>query len=423
MGHLFNIMAENRSSNEIISLKNPPEWFVKMTGGGPTSSGINVNEEKSLSLTAVYSCVKIISNAFAMVPVNLYKKKDPRGNEHDPLNPLHTLIHNRPNSEQTSFKWRQLMMVHRLLWGAGFSEIERDGNGYPIALWPIPPWRVQIKRTNGQNKQLYYEISTPTQGTRVLFPWNTVIFSEMSTTERWLSPIAVHRETIGAAIAVKDYGAKTFGSGINPAGILTGVDIGEEDTEESLREQYSIPYQGLNSNNRLMLLGEGMDFKKVGLPPEDAQYLETRRFDISEMSRIYSVPLYMLSDHEKQTSWGNGIEEQKDGFMTFTMLPIYIEAEQELNVKLLVDYVDRYYKFLVAGILRGTMKDRVEAYYRRWQMGSLSPNDIRELEDENPIDGDSGDIYMVPMNMQSLKFANEKPDGANSFTIQKKGEE
>jgi HK97 family phage portal protein len=422
MGVLFNMMAEKRSFGEIVSLRNPPDWYVEMTGGGPTTSGIAVNEKIALSMTTVYSCVKIISNTFAMVPIHLNRELKPRGKERDIINPLYRLLHDKPNQEQTSFKWRQLMMVHRLLWGAGISEIERDANGYPIALWPIPPWRVQIKRTQGKAKQLYYEINLP-DGIVTLFPWDVIVFSEMGVqSDKWLSPIGIHRETIGSAIAVKQYGAKIFGTGINPAGILSGLSFSNEETEESVRKKYSIPYQGLNGNSRLMLLEEGVKFERVGLPPEDSQYLETRRFDVSEIARIYNVPLYMLQDHEKQTSWGTGIEEQKDGFMTFTMLPIYIEAEQELKAKLLTDYSDRFFNFLIAGILRGTMKDRVEAYYRRWQMGSLSPDDIKELEDENPIPDGLGNIYMVPVNMQSIEFAKEKPESGNAFTISKKGE-
>lgn len=411
-------MIEARS-DEIVSLRNPPDWYVKMTGGGPTLAGVPVNEEVAMSLTAVYSCVNLISRTYSVVPAHLNRRLKPRGKERDAKNPLYRLIHDRPNPEQTSFKWRQVSMAHKKLWGAAISEIERDANGYPIALWPIPPWRVQQKRTLAD--ELFYEVTT---GTKIyqLWPRDVLVLSELSTTpDKWMSPIALHRETIGSAIAVKQYGAKTFGSGINPAGILSGLAFSEEDTEESIRKKYTVPYQGMDGNSRLMLLEEGVSFTKIGLPPEDAQYLETRRFDISEIARIYNVPLYMLADHEKQTSWGTGIEEQKDGFMTFTMLPEFAEAEQELNLKLLYNNPDLFFEFLTIGLLRGTPKSRAETYKIFQEMGALSPDDIRESENLNPLPDGIGDVYLVPLNFQAVQFAKDRPVKTAKTEIAKGG--
>jgi HK97 family phage portal protein len=404
MGFLSKYLIENRSES-IVSLRNPPSWFIEMVGGGATASGIVVNEEKALSLTAVWACVDIISNTMATMPLHVNKRLNPKGKERAINHPLYKLIHDSPNSEQTSFQWRKLMNVHRLLWGAGISLIQFDNMGYPISLLPLPPWNVKPKRTTKGN--LYYEYNDG-KTIKLLQPWEVVVFTTLQTSDNWKSPITLHRETIATALAVKQYGAKTFGSGINPAGILSGVSFSDETTEESLRKKFGESYSGLNTGKKLMVLEEGVKFERVGIPPVDAQYLETMRFNVSEIARIYGVPLYMLADHEKQTSWGTGIEEQKDGYITFTILPIATQSEQELNKKVIKDD-DYFCEYLTAGLLRGTMTNRMNAYQKGFAMGMYSPDDLREMENMNPLPNNEGTKNYIPMNFQPLN---------NSKTIQ-----
>ncbi len=409
MGFFTKLFKENRIET-LVSLRNPPSWYVQLIGGGPTNAGIAVNEEKALSLTAVWACVDIISNTMATMPLIVNKRLYPKGKERDINSPLYELLHDNPNPEQTSFQWRKLTNVHRLLWGAGISEIQFDERGQPIALWPLPPWLVSPKRTNSNS--LYYEYNDGKE-TRLFQPWEVVVFTTLQTTDEWKSPIRVHRETIGAALAVQEYGAKIFGSGINPAGILSGVSFSEEDTEESLRKKFGDTYAGLNGGRRLMLLEEGVKFERIGLPPIDAQYLETMRFNVSEIARIYGVPLYMLADHEKQTSWGTGIEEQKDGYVTFTILPIATQSEQELNKKLIKNNT-RFCEYKTAGLLRGTMTNRMNAYQKGFAMGMYSPDDLRDMESLNPLPDDQGQVYTIPMNLQSLE--NVDKGGQNAIS-------
>jgi HK97 family phage portal protein len=425
MSFLSSLIGGNnqRSGESVISIKNPPSWFVKMMGGGPTSSGIDVDEKVALTLSAVYSAVDIISKVIATMPIHLNRRINPRGKAREDMSPLYAMVHDAPNDEQTAYAWKRLTINNMLLWGVGASEIEFV-NGKPAKLWPIPPWRLRPMRSKTKKTgrySLYYEF-TDVDGSKIEFaPWQLLVFSTMQTDDKFLSPIGVHRETIGAALAVREYGAKTFGSGINPAGILSGLRFSDEDTEESISQKYTIPYQGLNGNKRLMLLEENVKFERIGLPPEDAQYLETRKADIADIARIYGIPLYMLAEIDKQTSWGTGVEEQKNGFMTFTTLPICTQVEQELNKKLLKNDPQLFYEFLMSGIMRGVLKDRVEAYYKRWQMGSLSPDDIRDFENENPLPDGTGNVYLVPVNMQSIEFAKDKPEKTNSYQITQKG--
>lgn len=413
MSFLSKLIYENRSS-EVISLRNPPSWFLNWTNGGLTNAAQTVNAYTALSLTAVYACVNLISDTMAQMPLNVNKRLSPRGNEKYPQSPIYTILHDSPNPEQTSFQWRKLMFTHMLLWGAGISKIEFEKRtGQPKYIWSIDPWEVTPKRTD--KGSLYYEYNH--MGTiEWLQPWEVIVFTSMQTTDNWLSPITVCRETIGASLAVNDYGAKTFGSGINPAGILSGVTINEEDSEQSLIKKFHECYAGLNSNKNLMVLSDPVKFERIGLPPEDAQFLETRKFNISEIARIYGVPLYMLAEHEKSTSWGSGIEEQKNGFVTFTILPKCQQAEQELNKKLLKDST-LFTEFKTAGLLRGTLPSRMEAYQKGFSMGLFSPDDMRELENLNPLPDNQGDVYIIPLNMQNLKNADSNLTQENNNAI------
>ncbi len=238
-----------------------------------------------------------------------------------------------------------------------------------------------------------------------LRPDQLILFPYYSTLDGgWLSPVGVHRETLGSALAVREFGARTFGQGVNPAGIISGVDYGTEEKEESFEEKMK-GYSGLGNSHRLMVLEAGVKFERVGLPPEDAQYLETRKFDVEEIARIYNVPLFMLQAHEKTTSWGTGIAEMKDGFITFTMQPLCTQWEYEVNNKLLGDDDDYYCKFTMDGLLRGNVKDRMEAYKTAASLGIYDIDEMRELEDRNPLSDDLGKVRLVPMNMTPLERA------------------
>jgi hypothetical protein len=172
-----------------------------------------------------------------------------------------------------------------------------------------------------------------------------------------MSPVSVHRETIGAALAVRSFGAMTFGQGTNPSGIISGFDIGNEEYEKTLKERFK-EYEGIGNAHKVMYIPGDGKFYRAGLPPQDAQYLETRKFDIAEIARIYGVPLHMLKEHDKSNSWAAGLLELNTEFVTYTMQPLCTAWEHEINTKLLGDD-DRYYcKFTMDSLLRGNSKER-----------------------------------------------------------------
>jgi HK97 family phage portal protein len=391
--------SENSMQNAITSFLNGDDFFHT------TKAGAFVSQENSLSLTAVYACVKIIAWTIASLPIHTYERLTPHGKNRAYDHSVYQLLKNRPNPEQTAFEWKSLMSVHQNLWGAGISEIEFDRNGNPVALWPIPPWCVELRRTI-TDKTLFYRVRVDNE-IYDLSQSQVVVFQSMSTSRnKWLSPIGVHRETLGASLAVKEFGALTFGQGTNPAGIVSVDGALGEKARDSLREQLK-GYAGLSNSHRIMLLEGGQKFERVGLPPEDAQYLQTMKFNLAEIARIYNVPLPLIQEHEKSTTWGTGLEEMNSGFVTFCLRPYLVQWEQELMRKLI--YEDRYFvEFLVEGLLRGKQKERFEAYAIARQWGWLNPDDIREIENQNPLPDNQGQIYLVPMNMVNAKFAGER---------------
>jgi len=383
--------------NASFSASNIPKHLLNIFGGGLTASGVSVNEERSLTLTSVWSCIAIISRTMATMPLPVFERsKDNRNKEVAYDSPLYELLHNNPNPEQTAYQWRALMAVHQLLWGAGISWIEFDRKGQPIALWPIPPWMASPERT--RSGALVYKVTLFDGTQKVLQASEVVVFESMSTTrDRWMSPIQVHRETIGAAMVVKEFGAKVFGQGINPAGVMTIQKFGKEETQESLRKKFG-GYEGLGNAHKLMFVEEGMKFEKIGLPPQDAQYLETRAFNVTEVARIYNVPNFMLNLTDGSSNWGTGLEQQSRAFMTFTMLAYTTQWEQELNKKL---FFKRTFfpEFNMNALLRADIKARTEAYWKLFQMGSMSPDEIRAKENMNTIPEGLGDHYYLPLNM------------------------
>lgn len=387
--------------------------------GGPTAAGVDVNEAIAATIAAVYSCVRLLSWTMAAMPLSLYVR-GPDGKQVAEDDPLHRLVHNSPNQYMTSFQWRQIMGVYMNLWGAGISEIEfNPRTGAPVALWPIPTSLVTAKydKTIGP----YYVVRDPSGGPdRVLGPHQLIIYRMMTASlYGWTSPVAVHRETLGSAIAVKTFGARTFGQGINPSVVIKHPTQLSPQGAQDLKAEIKEAYSGLSKAHRAMVLEYGMEIERIGLPPEDAQYLQTRRFDISEIARIWNVPLFMLQDHEKQTSWGSGIEEQNIGFVTYTMLPVLVQCEQELAFKLLDD--PRYYfKHNVNALLRGKMLERYQAYAIARQWGLNNADECRDHEDENAIPEGAGQTYINPMNMINAIYTKEydplsnKQEGGNA---------
>jgi HK97 family phage portal protein len=390
-------------------------WLDKDTGLPyspgyfPVSSGVAVTQESAMRVTAVFACVRILSWTLASLPLHVYRRLEPRGKERATTHPLYRLLHGHPNPEQTIFQFCSLLAAHECLWGNGYAEIEFDHHGRIVALWPIPAWRCEPRRA-AETRALFYEVTLPDGKLKKLADYQVYHVKGLSLDgDSGLSPIAMAREAIGLSVAAEKFGASFFGNGLNAGGVIEHPKSLSTEVHKRLKEDLNEKHEGLGKAHRLMFLEEGMKYVKVGINPDEAQFLDTRKFQVADIARLYGIPPHMIGDTEKSTSWGTGIEQQGIGFVVHTMRPYLVAWEQEMALKLLDSRdQDTYYtKFAVDGLLRGDTASRYSAYATGRQWGWLSVNDIREYEDMNPIEG--GDIYVQPLNMQDVALPIKDP--------------
>lgn len=274
-------------------------WISRFFSGGKTATGVTVNEQTSLRATAVLACVKILSETIASLPLPVYKRLKPRGKERAPDHPLYHVLHDLANDEMTSFTWRETMESHIALWGNCYSEIEYDDMWRIRALWPLRPDRTYPERDPTTGRIIFK--TTLSNGQGIILPQERVLhipglgFDGL----KGYSNIAMAREAIGMSLAAEEYGARFFGNGANPGGILEHP--GKLKEPDRLREQWYEMHQGLSNQHRIAVLEEGMHYKQIGIPPEDAQFLETRKFQVTEIARIFRVPPHMIADLERAT--------------------------------------------------------------------------------------------------------------------------
>ena len=384
---------------------------------GGTSSGKPVNEHTAMQMTAVYSCVRILAEAVAGLPLHLYKYTASGGKEKALSHPLYFLLHDEPNPEMSSFVFRETLMTHLLLWGNAYAQIIRNGKGEVIALYPLMPNRMRVDRDS--KGELYYsytrysdEAPTINGMTVTLRPSDVLHIPGLGFDGLvGYSPIAMAKNAIGLAMATEEYGAKFFANGAAPGGVLEHP--GTIKDPQKVKESWNMAYQGSGNAHRVAVLEEGMKYQPIGISPEQAQFLETRKFQINEIARIFRVPPHMVGDLEK-SSFSN-IEQQSLEFVKYTLDPWVIRWEQAISRSLLSPSEKKLYfsKFNVDGLLRGDYASRMNGYATARQNGWMSANDIRELENLDRIPAElGGDLYLINGNMTKLHdaglFANKE---------------
>ena len=368
---------------------------------GISSSGKSVNEKTALQTTAVYACVRILAETIASLPLHTYRYST-GGKEKAMNHPLYYLLHSEPNPEMTSFVFRETLMGHLLLWGNAYAQIIRDGRGRVLGLYPLLPSKMLVSRTD--QGILFYQYEK--DGRTYFLPDTDVLhipglgFDGLA----GYSPVAMAKNAIGMAIATEEYGAKFFANGASPGGVLEHPGVVKDPGK--IRESWNAVYQGSGNAHRVAVLEEGMKFQPIGIPPEQAQFLETRKYQLNEIARIFRIPPHMIGDLEK-SSFSN-IEQQSLEFVMYTLDPWVIRWEQAISRALFSDSEKRQYfvKFNVDGLLRGDYQSRMNGYAVGRQNGWLSANDIRELENLNRISPElGGDLYLVNGNMTKLADA------------------
>ena len=377
---------------------------------GGSTSGKAVTERSAMQMTAVYSCVRILAEAIAGLPLHLYTYKEDGGKEKAIGHPLYLLLHDEPNPEMSSFVFRETLMTHLLLWGNAYAQIIRNGKGEVVALYPLMPNRMTVDRDS--SGQLFYsyqmnnsDAPTMKTGTVILKPSDVLHIPGLGFDGLvGYSPIAMAKNAIGLAIATEEYGAKFFANGATPGGLLEYP--GTVKDPDRVRESWNKGFSGSQNAGKVAILEEGMKYTPISIAPEQAQFLETRKFQINEIARIFRVPPHMVGDLEK-SSFSN-IEQQSLEFVKYTLDPWVVRWEQSLSRALFTPEEKKkyFFKFNVEGLLRGDYQSRMNGYATARQNGWMSANDIRELENLDRIPAEEGgDLYLINGNMLPLVHA------------------
>ncbi|MDD4700016.1 MAG: phage portal protein, partial [Oscillospiraceae bacterium] len=300
---------------------------------GGTTAGKPVNEHTAMQMTAVYSCVRILAETLAGLPLHVYKYNDSGGKEKHLKHPLYRLLHDEPNPEMTSFTFRETLMSHLLLWGNAYAQIIRNARGEVIALYPLMPNKMTVDRD--KNGRLFYLYQRSVEDAPTLGK-DSLVYLDPSDVLHipglgfdglvGYSPIAMAKNAIGLAMATEEYGAKFFANGAAPGGVLEHP--GTIKDPQKVKDSWNAAYQGSTNSHRVAVLEEGMKYQQIGIPPEQAQFLETRKFQINEIARIFRVPPHMLADLEK-SSFSN-IEQQSLEFVKYTLDPWVVRWEQNM---------------------------------------------------------------------------------------------
>ena len=358
----------------------------------------------------------------------MYHSNDDGGKEKALDHSLYHLLHDEPNPEMTSFVFRETLMTHLLLWGNAYAQIIRNGKGEIIALYPLMPNRMRVDRDD--HGQLYYEYQVsqddaPTNnGSTVKLTPDEVMHIPGLGFDGLVgySPIAMAKNAIGLAIAAEEYGSKFYANGAAPSGVLEHP--GTLKDPSKVRDSWSQTFGGSANAHKIAVLEEGMKYTPISISPNEAQFLETRKFQIDEIARIFRVPPHMVGDLEK-SSFSN-IEQQSLEFVKYTLDPWVSRWEQNMARALLTDEEKKSYfiKFNVDGLLRGDYQSRMNGYATARQNGWMSANDIRELENLDRIPAElGGDLYLINGNMTKLEDAGIFAAGQDTSNGEEKTDE
>ncbi len=366
-------------------------------GAEDDDTGVTVNETTALQLTAVWRAVALLSNTVADLPMILYKRTENGGKVRAVNHPLFDLLHQQPNSYQTVSEFKNMLMGHMLLRGNGYAEIIPAGGKAVAELIPLNPDRVRPFWAPDNRRAYEYQ---PLNGkSRIIL--QDEMFHVMGYSQDGLiglNPIEYHRRTLGITIGAEKYGGRFFKNNALPGFVLEYPGELGDKARQNLTEWWDARHRGVNRSHRPAILEEGMKAVELSITPEDAQYLETRKFQVTEIARMFGVPSYMLEEFESGSSFAS-IEQRSLDFVIYYLTPWLVRWEQAATRDLLTetDKKTHLVEFLLDALLRGDTKSRYDAYAIARQWGWLSVNDIRARENMNPVVG--GDTYLVPLNM------------------------
>lgn len=393
------------------NLSDPDRWLIEYAGGHPTASGMTITERTAVQISGVYRAVRLISKSLSTCPLKLFEKQT-SGRKEITDHPLAKVL-KHPNEEMTAITFRETIQGHLLLWGNGYAEIERTGDGQVAALWPLRPDRTFPRRM--ENGKLVY-VARSDKGPEVILQPDDVlhILGYSYDGLRGLSPIALHRETLGLSSATQDYGSRFFGNDARPGGVLQSPGVMNKQARDRLKEGWEEAHRGSTQGHRVAVLEQGVTWQSIGMPNEDAQFLQTRVFQLSEIARIFDVPLHKLGELSHATF--SNIEHQSIEYVKDAVMPWACVWEEEIERKLLnpADQDRLYVEHNLDAQMRGDTKSRMEAYQIQIQTGMRSPDDIGELENWNPQPDGQGKTYWMLGTLRPVEQALEPPEPAEA---------
>lgn len=403
-------------------------WYTNLFGLKPTATGLRVDQSKAMTFAAVWACVRLLSETTASLPLMVYRRLTPRGKARAPDRPQYRVLHDMANPEMTAMVFRETMMSYLLLWGNAYAQIVRDRGGRVRELWPLHPARVRVSR-NTETWQLMYTYYSPKPGQKPvdLAPEDVLHIPGLSFNGiLGLNPIDHFRESVGLGLASEEFGARFFGNDARPGLVMTYPGQMSETAVDRAKKSIEDNHQGLGKSHRLMVLEEGTKLEQIGIPPATAQFLETRKFQVTEICRWFRVPPHMIYDLDRATF--SNIEHQGLEFVEYSLRPWLVRWEQAILMKLFsADEQTEYFaEHLVEGLLRGDYKSRMEGYKAGSGIALYSINDMLEKENMNDI-GPAGDIRLIPLNMGVMmpdgRIVVPSKEAASQAATQTQGEE
>lgn len=399
---ILSALLEERATTSITQ---PAGWLFDALGLGPGAAGKTITEATAMRITAVNACVRILSNTLAQLPLVLYRNTA-NGKERAIKHPLYKVLAKKWNPEMSSFIARQVGQGHVVGWGNAFYLIERNRRGDVMNLWPLLPDRTRPKRIQGE---IFYETDFNGQTTKI--PAEDVLHIKGLGFDGLIgySMIRMNADQLGTALATQEYSGRFFGQGGNLSGVLEHP--GKVEDKEQLRKDWDRIYSGVINAMRTAVLEKGLTYRRIGIPPNDAQFIETRKMQRADIASMFGVPLHFLGD--PNTKYANREAEGLD-FVTYAIGAWMVNWEQEMELKLLrpAERVTYFLKHNADALLRGDLKTRTESYVKMTNVGAISRNEIRELEDRNTISEEDLeqlgglDVPLLPLN---LAPANAEP--------------
>jgi len=399
------------------ALNDPKQWLLDAFIGRRTKSGANVSPKTALGLSAYYACIRNLSEDIGKLPFKAYRAVG-AGKEEIPTHPAYKLLHNAPNPNMIPIVFRETLTAWAMGWGAGFAEIERSGVGVPLALWPIHPSRVRVMR--GGTRDMYYRIKgSDIAGVDVrLNPENALHIHGLGEHGVNGYPLSVlAKEAIGMGLEAEAFGARFYRNDATPGVILEYPGRMKKEAVANLRESWDKKFGGAEKSHKTAVLEEGVKVQKISIPPNEAQFIESRQFQVEDVARWFRMPPHKIGHLLRSTF--NNIESQSVEYVTDAIMPWAVRWEQETTRKLFTEKeADLFTRFSFNSLLRGTPVKRAAFYRGMFQIGVFSQNMILALEDMNGI-GPDGDVHYVPANMVPSEVAAKGEPAASKAEPQK----